>query len=82
MLRERLQQLEAALGELAHDALDHLAVVHRVVDVVGAPDLVAGNADLDLHLERLRPLLFPLVDPDPGIDAELADEDRIHGGVL
>jgi len=82
VLGERFQQLEAALREIALDALDHLAVVHRVVDVVGAPHGIAGDADVDLHLERLGTLLFPLVDAHPRIDAELADEDRIHGAVL
>src|SRR5689334_2617732 len=79
---ERLQQPEAALRELGHHARDVRAVVHRVVDVVGAADLVAGDADLDVHLEGLRPLLLPLVDAHPGVDAELPDEDRIHGRVL
>jgi hypothetical protein len=82
VLGERLQQLEALLGELLRDALDDLAVMDRVVDVVGAADRVARDADLDVHLERLRALLFPLVDSHPGIDAKLPDEDRIHGAVL
>src|SRR5688572_23858409 len=82
VLGQGLQQLEAPLGELRRDALHHLAVVNRVVDVVGVPGAVAGDADLDVHLERLRALLLPLVDSHPGVDAELPDEDRIHGLVL
>src|SRR5512142_2848614 len=54
-------------AEVVHD---DVAVMHRVVHVVRAADLVAGNGDVDLHLERLRALLFPLVDPHPCIDAE------------
>jgi hypothetical protein len=46
------------------------------------PDLVARDADLDVHLEGLRALLLPLVDAHPGVDAELPDEDRIHARVL
>src|SRR3982750_2083097 len=47
MLGERLEEPELAFRELGGDALDDFAVVDRVVDVVGAADLVAGNADLD-----------------------------------
>src|SRR6187402_2378101 len=43
VLRQRLQQLEAAVGQLGADALHHLAVVDRVVDVVAPADLVAGD---------------------------------------
>src|SRR4051794_6279254 len=39
VLGQRLEQLEAPVRELALDALDHLAVVDRVVDVVGASHL-------------------------------------------
>src|SRR4051812_3250302 len=66
MFGEGLEQPEAALGELRRDAAHDLAVVDRVVDVVRAAHLVAGNADLDVHLERLRALLLPLVDAHPG----------------
>ena len=69
-------------GEVVQRISADLAVVHRVVDVVGASHLVAGDADLDLHLEGLRALLLPLVDSHPGVDAEFPDEDRVHGGVL
>src|SRR5687768_2952727 len=82
VLGQGFQQLEAPLGELRRDSLHDLAVVNGVVDVVGTPGLVAGNADLDVHLECLRALLLPLVDSHPGVDAELPDEDRIHGLVL
>src|SRR6185369_6335308 len=76
VLGQGLEELEAALCELGGDAAHDFAVMDRVVDVVGAADLVAGNADLDVHLERLRALLLPLVDAHPGVDTELPDEDR------
>jgi len=82
VLGECFEQLELALGEVFRDALDDFAVVDGVVDVIGAAHLVARDADLDLHLERLRALLLPLVDPHPCIDAEFPDEDRVHRSVL
>src|SRR5205814_3305661 len=78
MLGECLEQAELALGELLLYALDDFAVIYRVVDVLGA--MRHGmEADLDVHLERLRSLLFPVVDADPGVRAKLPDEDRVQG---
>src|SRR6478752_1680019 len=81
VLGQGFEELELPARELGHDALDHLAVVDGVVDVVRPADVGAGDADLDFHLERLGALLFPLVDAHPRVDPELADEYRIHGSL-
>ena len=78
VLGQGLEQAEAVRGELGGEALDHQPVVHGVPDVVGLAGRVPGDADLDLQFQRLGPQLLPVVDADPGVDSEFADEDRVH----
>ena len=60
------------------DAADDLAVVDGVADLAAFRRVLAGQADLEIELYRLRHFLFPLVDADQRFDLEFADEDDVH----
>ncbi len=60
-------------------ALRNGLVVERVVDRIacGRPRVV--EAHLDVERDRLARAAFPVVDADDGVDAQVFDEDVVHG---
>jgi hypothetical protein len=60
--------------------LHHHAIVDRVADLSGLENRVSRKSDLEVDLDRLRRDLFVAVKPDPGGQAQLADENGIQGG--
>src|SRR5712691_12569323 len=73
-------EAEALLCEQRPDVLHHHAIVDRVAHLCGFEDRVPRKSDLEVDLDRLRRDLFVAVKPDPGLQAELADENGIQGG--
>ncbi len=73
-----LQQRVVLRLEQLLDAPDYLAVIDGVADLAALSCVCAGQADFEIELYRLRRLLFPLVDADPGVYPEFVDENNVH----
>ena len=81
-LRERLQQLVRVIVRQTLQAPHDRRVIERVGEVARPENLVRGQAELDVEAQRLRQVLFPLVDADARLDAQVVNEDRVHAGLL
>jgi len=64
--------------QVGADALHHLAVIDRVANIVAGAGTLGVEADLEIEIQRLRTQFFPLVNADPGIGSQFADENRIQ----
>ncbi len=69
----------AARSEAA-DLQRHLLVVDRVGNPVALEHLAAWEPDLQVDGHRLQDVAFALVNADERLDAQVADQDGVHGG--
>src|SRR5918992_4294129 len=77
-LGERLDEVHVLRGDLA-DARGHLVVVDAVGDLVAREDRAVGDADLEVDADRLRHHALAPVKADERLQAEVPDEDVVHG---
>ena len=78
-LGQGLDQLELALADEGDEALGHGLVVEGVVDVIGGRRLADVGGHFQVQAYRLAGAAFPVVDADDGVDAQVAQEDDVHG---
>ena len=60
------------------NVLDDAAVVDRIGDLAAGEHGIARNSDLDVQFDALPRDCFVLVQADPGVDPEFADEDEVN----
>ena len=60
------------------NVLDDDAVVDRIGDLAAGEHGIARNSDLDVQFDALRREFLVLVQADPGVYPEFADEDKVH----
>ena len=78
-LGERLDQAVMLRGGERLDAQRHLLVVDGVGDLVACEHRGAGQADVEVDGQRLRHVALAAVDADERFDAQVAEDDGIHG---
>lgn len=71
MFGERFDELKAVLGECLADAIDDLAVVDGVVDVVAFAGFAEVVANFDVEENGLRHHAFPFRYAEFGLYADL-----------
>src|SRR6185312_9051658 len=76
---QRLHQAEAGRAHVVDQPLRHVLVVQRQRDVVAGGRHAVVERHLDVERQRLAHAALPVVDADHGIDAQILDEDDVHG---
>src|SRR6202165_2274338 len=54
-------------------------VIECILETVAAEYLRGGQLELEIQQQRLCQMLFPLVDADARLDAQIVDENSVHG---
>ena len=75
---EGLDQAEMPAGGERADAQRDLLVVDGVGHLVALEHRRAGHADVEVDLHGLRHVALAAVDADLGLDAQVAEDDRVH----
>jgi Cys-tRNA(Pro) deacylase len=81
-LGEGLDEAEMAAARERLDPQRHLLVVDGVGHLVALEHRGAGDADLQIDGHRLRHVALARVDADERLDAQVADDDGVHGGAI
>ena len=76
---EGLDQAEVTAGGERADTQRHLLVVDGVGHFVAREHGGARHADVQIDLHRLRDVVLAPVDADACLDAQVADQDGVHG---
>ena len=79
MFGEVFDEAEALFCEQRADTFHDHPVVDRVCDLLGLEHGSAGGqGDLEVNFDRLRGDFLVAVEPDPGLQPELADENDVQ----
>jgi hypothetical protein len=80
-LGEALEQFVRVIGRKRLDALHDRRVIERVGKIVAGECFRGRQRELEIDEQRLREVLFPGVDADARLQAQIMVEDGIHGPI-
>src|ERR1700733_3302551 len=80
MVGERFDEAEMLGGQFRADAFYDHGIIDGVGDLVRVRGLGVGQADVDVELHGLARAAFTAVNADAGFEAQLANENGVHGG--
>jgi hypothetical protein len=78
-LGETLEQLVRMVDGKSLQTLHVSRVVERVLETTALEYPCRRQLELEIQQQRLWQMLFPFVDADAGLDAQIVDENPVHG---